>query len=140
MANRSLGWWRLAERTVSSLTRPRIDPGRADADVYEVVSHSSLFAGGAAVTAALRRAWIHSQVKRSIGPVQDAASGTLADRIRFMSRCTLVAVVTALVLLAAATSSGRGYQLIVPVAVGFAALGAGRYAEALARAWRGRRA
>jgi hypothetical protein len=140
MEHRFLGWWRLAEQMASSLTRPRIDLARADAEIYEVVTHSRLFAGGAVAAAALRRAWIDSRVRTWIGQVGDAASGSPAERIRFVSRCTLVAVVTILVLLAAGTSGGRGYQVIVPIVAGVAALGAGRYADALARAWFDKRA
>jgi hypothetical protein len=132
---RSPGWWRLAVQTASSLTRPRVEVARADADIYAVVAHSRLSAAGAVVVAVFRRAWFDSRLGTGIGLVRDAASGTPADRIRFVSRCTLVAATTVLVLLAAGTSGGRGYQTIVPMVAGFAALGAARYADALARAW-----
>src|SRR5262245_7820017 len=112
---RSLGWWRIAELTAGSLTRPRIDCAQADAAVWDVVVRSRLFAWGAAGVAATRRTWADSTAARWVRLVSDTcrtgvtlvsdtrptpvAQSAPADCIRFYARCAFAAAITALMLL-----------------------------------------
>jgi len=153
---RSPGWWRIAELMAESLTQPPIDCAQADAAVREVVVRSRQFAWGAAGVAAARRTWADSTTARwvrllsgtcqtGVGLVSDTGltpvgPAALADRIRFYARCVCVAAITVLILLPLGTSSGRGFQAIVPIAAAATALAVDRAAADLARAWRDRRA
>ena len=140
MADRSLGWWRIAQLAAESLTRPQIDCTRADAAVWEVIVCSRLFAWGAAAVAATHRTWVDSTVAKWIWRIERLGPAAPADRIRFYARCVCAAAITVLILLPLGTSSGRGFQAVVPIVAAVAALSADRAAAVLARAWRDRRA
>ena len=141
MARRLFQWWQVAQATAGSLTRPHVDVERADGEVCDILSRSRVFAWTEMAAQIVRRAWAGSRAALVLAPLgQQAACGPLADRIRFCSRCVLIAAGTVLILLAAGTSSGRRFQVIVPLAAAVAAIGADRAAAVLARAWLGRRA
>jgi len=140
MAGRPLGWWRTAELIAGSLTRPQIDCARADGAVRNVIVRSRLFAWGAVGIAAIRRTWADSTAAKWIWQLEHLPPAASADRIRFYARCVCLAAISVLILLPFGTSSGRGFQTIVPIVVASAALAVDRAAALLARASLDRRA
>jgi len=140
MAGRSLGWWHTAQLIAASLTRPQIDCAKADAALSVVIVRSRLFAWGAAGVAVIRRTWADSISAKWIWQLEHLPPAASAQRIRFCARCVCVAAITVLILLPFGTSSGRGFQAIVPIVVASAALAVDRAAAVLARASLDRRA
>jgi hypothetical protein len=134
MSDRWLGWWRVARMAGASLTEPRVDRARVDAVVWNAAVRSRLFARGAAGVAAARKVWLGSHTATRLCQLRRAIPTVPVDRVRFVARSAAVAAITVLVLLPFGTSSGRGFQAIVPIAVLLAAVAADRCAGVLARA------
>ena len=60
-------WWTIAETAAAALSTPRVDVGRADADVERLVRGSWLWRAGASLAAKLSAAWIDSRCRRIAG-------------------------------------------------------------------------
>jgi len=122
------------------LAHPPVDPATADADVHRILVGSGLFAKAGFLGSTLSRAWTCSRTFDVVERWRLEVPKPLAERIRWFARCTLVAALTALVLLLAARSGRREFQALLPLAVAVLAAAAVRGADAIARAWTGKHA
>jgi hypothetical protein len=132
---RTIAWWFLAEKAASTLTLPRGDVARSDAEVERLLTGSWLFAAGRSVAAAIRRAWLDSRASREWQPMV-GGWGRLSpsDRVRVIGFIAIVSALTALVLQAAGPVRMRWLDSILPAGTAVAGAIVAAAARPIARA------
>jgi hypothetical protein len=139
--NRALfGWWTFATAVVSRLTTPRSDIAALDREAVDVIRASRVYGRADAGYAALARAWFGSRART--GAVAFATAwprASAADTIRSAAWCTVAAASTVLLLQTIESAEDGPFRWVLPLVVAVTAALVARGADALARAWEGRR-